>query len=279
MKKTFIIGSTIFFVLAIVVGVVYYLRKPATPTSMTKPTVQPLASAIKAPIMQVETADACSTSFVVACASTSPSPSPSGSVSPSPSPSVSPSPSPSSAGAQLDCVVKQAFVDDARNRAGFYYLENQITDTNILQDGQTVVYNVKLRNTGGAAVSDTTITDKLSGNLTYIDGDSGCNYDGTSRNVTCSVGTLGANSETQRSFRARITTAGTTSILNTAEVSSTNGQKDSCSIKVDATGKVVVPSPSAPSELPVAGVMEVTTGTLGVGLLLLIVGGLGLLLL
>lgn len=288
LKKTLLIALSVFAVMVVGIGVVYLVRKP----TVVVPSPKPVASAQKAPILQVDPVDACSTTFVVACASGSPSPSPSGSVTPSPSSSVSPSPSssvsptpsispsPSSVlGAQLDCVVKRIYEDDSRNRAGFYYFENEIIDTNLLQDGQTVVYNVVMRNTGGAAVSDTTVTDKLSSNLTYLDGDSGCSYDSSSRTVTCTVGTLAANSEAQRSFRARIAVAGTTSIANTAEVSSTNGQRDSCSIQVDATGKVVVPSPTAPAELPEAGVMEITTGTLGAGLLLLILGGLGLLLL
>ncbi len=284
-KKTLLIAIAVFAVVVGGIAVVYFVRRPSSSLPSPKPSAKPQASAEKAPILQVEPADACSLSFVVACASTSPSPSPSGSVSPSPSASVtvspSPSPSPSASvtvGAQLDCVAKRIFADDSRNRAGFYYFENEIIDTNLLQDGQTVVYNVIARNTGGMSVSDTTVTDKLSSNLTYIDGDSGCSYDGASRVVNCSMGTLAANSEAQRSFRARITVAGTTSIMNTAEVSSTNGQRDSCSIQVDATGRIVVPSPSAPSELPEAGVMEVTTVTIGVGLLLLIVGSLGLLL-
>ena len=286
LKKTLLIAGSVFAVMVLAIGVVYMVRRP----TVAIPSPKPVASAVKAPILQVEPTNVCSTTFVVACASGSPSPSPSGSVSPSPSSSVTPSPSssvtpslspsPSNvAGAQLDCVAKRIYEDDSRNRAGFYYFENEIVDTNLLQDGQVVVYNVVMRNTGGAAVSDTTITDKLSNNLTYLDGDSGCSYESTTRTVTCSVGSLAANSEAQRSFRTRIAVAGTTSIANTAEVSSTNGQRDSCSIQVDATGKVIIPSPTAPAELPEAGVMEVTTGTLGAGLLLLILGGLGLLLL
>lgn len=275
-KKTLLISLGIFAVFVMAVGIVYLVRKPSTPKS----TPQASMKAEKAPILQVEPTDVCSTTFVVACASSSPSPSPSGSVSPSPSSSVSPSPSPSApAEAKLDCVDKQVYADDSRNQAGFYYLEQRLTDTNLLQDGQVVVYNVVMRNTGGLAVSDTTITDPLSSNLTYLDGDSGCNYDSTSRIVTCTVGSIAANSQVQRSFRARISAAGTTAISNTATVASTNGQRDTCSVQVDATGQVVVPSPEAPTELPTAGVMEVTTGTLGIGLILLILGGLGLLLL
>ena len=71
---------------------------------------------------------------------------------------------------------------------------------------------------------------------------------------------------------------GTISVANTAEVTSTNGQRDSCSVEIGATGLVVTAPSTAPTALPVAGVLEVTTGTLGIGLLLLILGGLGLLL-
>jgi uncharacterized repeat protein (TIGR01451 family) len=171
------------------------------------------------------------------------------------------------------------YSDDSRNRAGFYYLEKEITDTTTLQNGTTIVYNVVTKNTGGNSAPDTTITDKLSTNLTYVDGDTGCTYDSTTRVVTCTIGTLSPNSEAQRSFRTKISATGTVSVANTAEVTSTNGQRDSCSVAINAAGQVIttVATP-LPTALPVAGVFEVTAGTLGVGLLLLILGGLGLLL-
>jgi len=170
------------------------------------------------------------------------------------------------------------YVDDSRNRAGFYYMEQEITDTNTLANEQIIVYNIVTKNTGGNSVPDTMITDKLSDYLTYVDGDSGCTYAATTRVVTCTVGTLAANSEAQRSFRAKVSATGTISVANTAEVTSTNGQRDSCSVEIGATGLVVTAPSTAPTALPVAGVLEVTTGTLGIGLLLLILGGLGLLL-
>jgi uncharacterized repeat protein (TIGR01451 family) len=174
---------------------------------------------------------------------------------------------------------KKMYENDSRNRSGFYYLEKEITDTNTLSNGQTIVYNVISKNAGGNSAPETMITDKLSTNLTYVDGDSGCTYDSSTRVVTCTIGTLSPNSEAQRSFRAKVSATGTVSVANTAEVTSTNGQRDSCSIQVNAAGQVITVSPSPiPSALPQAGVFEVTVGTLGVGLLLLILGGLGLLL-
>lgn len=210
----------------------------------------------------------------------SPSGSPSSSPSGSPQSSSSPSPSASTPGsASLECIVKRAYEDSSNNTPGQYYLNNEIVDTNTLQNGQTIVYNVLIGNDGNAAVSDTTITDVLSSNLTFVDGESGCTYESSTRTVTCVVGSLAANTETSRSFRARISTAGTSAIANTADVSSTNGQRDSCSITVNATGEVVTPPSPAPSSLPEAGIFEVTAGTLGLGVLLLIAGALGLLLL
>ncbi|MBP9670050.1 DUF11 domain-containing protein [Candidatus Woesebacteria bacterium] len=273
-KKTLLIAIGIFLTIILAIAVVYMVRKPEKIATSPSPKPSPIASATTAPVFAVTTADKCSATIIVACGSSSPSPSPSSSVSPSPSSSPSTPPS-----AALKCVAKKMYEDDSRNRAGFYYLEKEITDTNTLSNGQIIIYNVVSKNTGGSSVPDTTITDKLSENLAYLDGDSGCVYDSTTRIVTCTIGTLSPNSEAQRSFRVKVSVAGTTSVANTAEVLSTNGQRDTCSVRIDATGKVVTTSTPEPTSLPVAGVFEVTAGTIGASLLLLILGGLGLLLL
>ncbi len=275
MKKTLLVSLVIFAVIIAAIGVIYMVRKPTLPTTTAtpRPSAVALASPVTAPINVVNPATACSLSFTIPCGSTPPSAPPStpASAPPSTPPSTPPE-------ASLDCVAKRMYTDDSRNRAGFYYLESPITDASTIQDGQVIVYNVLARNNGGNSAPDTTITDKLSANLTYVDGDSSCSYDSATRIVTCTLGALSGTSEAQRSFRAKVSVAGTTSVANTAEVSSTNGQRDSCSVQVDVTGKVSLPPSSAPSSLPVAGVFEVTAGTLGIGMLLLIVGALGLLL-
>ena len=276
LKKSLLIGIGIFVLLVVTIGVVYLVRKPTTVTTLPTPTPvsTPVESPVTAPVFVVDQIAACTQTFTVACASATPS------ISPTPSSSAAASPSPSDIpSAALKCMSKKMYSDDSRNRAGFYYLENEITDTNTLQNGQVIVYNVNTKNAGGNSAPDTTITDTLSSNLTYVDGDSGCTYDSTSRVVTCTIGTLSPNSEAQRSFRAKVNVAGTTSVANTAEVTSTNGQRDSCSIQISATGQVItsVASP-IPTALPVAGVFEVTEGTIGVGVLLLLSGVLGILL-
>ncbi len=286
-KKSLLVGVGVFAAIVVTLGVVYYARKPnvKSPVATASPKV---AMSTPTPIPQnvgineVTPANAkCETSFVVVCASTSPSPSPSASVyrSPSPSPSVYVSPSPSVVtSADLDCVSKEVYVDDSRNRAGFYYLENRVSSATSLVSGTTVVYSILAKNHGGTSVPDTKITDTLSSNLTFVDSDSDCTYDSTSRTVTCSIGTLAAGAQAQRAIRASINVASNTSIANTAEVFSSNGQRNSCSVALDATGKVVVPPSPVPTSLPQAGVFEVTAGTIGIGVIFLIIGALGLLL-
>ncbi len=276
LKKSIQIGLAVFAVITISLGVVYLVRQPSstrpTPTpspkvamSSTNPAHAPVG------INEVTPANAkCDLSFVVACASASPSGTPV--VYPSPSPSTPPV-------ADLDCVSKEVYMDDSRNRAGFYYLESRVADASSLSSGTTVVYSIIAKNHGGASVPDTKITDTLSSNLAFIDADSDCVYDSGTRNVTCTIGTLAAGAQAQRSIRARINVSSNTSIANTAEVFSSNGQRNSCSVQLDATGKIVVPPSPVPTSLPQAGVFEVTAGTIGIGVVFLILGALGLLLL
>lgn len=272
-KKILLIALGLILVVGAIIGVLYLVRKPtvkkATPTPAPK-TTQVNPSPVTAQVFEVAPGVACTNTFTVACLTSSPSATPSGV--PSPSPSTPPS-------AQLDCVSKEVFADDSRNRAGFYYLESRIADASTLETGTTVVYNIKAKNNGGVSVPDTKITDVLSANLTFIDADSDCTYDSASRTVTCSIGTLAAGAQAQRTIRAKINVSSNSSIANTADVYSSNGQRDSCSVQLSANGKVVAPSAAAPSSLPEAGVFEVTVGTIGVGVVLLIAGALGLLLL
>lgn len=315
--KALLIGLSIFLLIIVGVLIVYTVNKPApapspTPIATPKPTPAPVE------VLQVDSTASCSLSFTVAgetvvpacnevCNTTTllcddnlecliadgeteglcrhpdylqeadcqPPTSASPSISPSPSPSPSPSDSPT---AELSCVVKRVYEDDTRNTAGTYYLNSEITDTNTLSNGQTIVYNIVIANTGDGEVPATTIDDTLSSNLTYLDASSGCNYDSTSRKVSCAVGTVPGNTETSKSIRVQVVTAGTSSINNKADVYSTNGQRDICEITVSTTGEIVQPPSPIPTALPEAGVMEVTTGTIGVGIIFLLLGALGLLL-
>lgn len=287
LKKSLMIGLGVFVVIAASLGVVYMVRQPTNTRPSPTPTPRTaLASPVSVGINEVTPqVNKCEITFDVPCLSSetpSPTPSekPSTTPSPTPSPSIIPSPSPSiPPEADLDCLSKEAYADDSRNHAGFYYLENRIADASTLDSGTVVVYSIIAKNHGGASVPDTKITDTLSSNLTFIDADSDCNYDSGTRTVTCTIGSLAADAQAQRSIRAQINVSSNTSIANTAEVFSSNGQRNSCSVQLDATGKVVIPPSPAPTTLPTAGVFEVTAGTIGVGVIFLVLGALGLLLL
>ncbi len=281
-KKTIVLSLGIFAAMVAAIAIVYFVRgtgTTVTPTASATPKAISKITPTAAPIFEVGAAS-CDLSFEIPCTTSSPTATPSGS--PSVSPSVSPSPSVGTA--NLDCLYKKVYKDDSRNRAGFYYLENEITDTASLVDGQTMVYSVGTKNYGTLSASDVVITDVLSSSLTYVDADNGCSYEASSRKVTCTIGALAGGVETARSIRVRIGAASSTSIENTAEVYSTNGQRDTCSLRVDVAGKVIVPSPTprattttTTTTLPRAGVFEVTASTLGAGVIFLILGAIGLL--
>lgn len=276
MSKTFKIIMMVLGVLALLALAWWVVVQVQAPAGKPAPSAEPSAEPI--PILEVTPVeDMCSADIIVACGSATPS------ATPSVSPSSSPSPSPSDvASAELDCVTKEVYADDARNKAGFYYLENRIADASTLTPNTVVTYNIIARNNGGIGTPDTKITDVLSTNLTFVDSDTDCAYDSPTRTLTCALGTLSAGAQTQRTFRAKITAASSTSIANKADVFSSNGQRDTCEVQLNTTTGAVVSSTApldAPTELPEAGVFEVTAGTMGVGLLFLILGGLGLLLL
>ncbi|MEI6690253.1 MAG: hypothetical protein WCL07_00725 [bacterium] len=273
-KKIIFISLAVFAAIVSAVAVVYFVRgttSAPTPSPTNKPIPTIAASPTVAPIMQVvPVTNVCKLTFNIPCGSSTPTPS----VSPSPSAVV---------GANLDCLYKRVYEDDSRNRAGFYYVEKQVTDTSSLKDGQSIVYSIAAKNQGGASASDVVISDVLSSSLTYVDSDKDCTYAASSRKVTCTIGTLAGGVETSRSIRVKIGISSSTSIENTAEVFSTNGQRDTCSVKVDASGKVITSVETKVStvttKLPTAGVFEVTVGTLGAGVVLLLLGALGLLVL
>lgn len=307
-KNIILVASGILITILFTTLIVYTINQPSLP----EPTSTPTPTAVPIEVNQVAPADVCALTFTVsevtqpvcndACNDTTlicPSNleciyanvsdvtglclNPACTTEPDcvcPGSSATPSPSPSGiTSSELECVVKRVYEDDAQNTSGVYYLNREIVDTNTLTNGQVIVYNIVIANTGNAEVPGTTIDDVLSSNLTFQDASSGCTYDSGSRKVTCDVGFLPANTETSKSIRVTVAVAGTTSINNRADVYSTNGQRDTCEIAVSTTGTIEQPPSPVPTALPEAGVMEVTTATLSLGVLLLLMGGLGLLLL
>ncbi|GEM_PF-3618850 len=284
-KKTIVVSLVIFGVIAAVILVFFQVKKQTEvlPSPTPRPTQSVDASPATPGVFEVGSQDACVTTFTV---TTQTSASPSPSLSPSPSPSLSPSPSPSAPpGAELDCVVKRAYKDETTNTAGNYSLSREIVDTNTVLVGDRIVFNIVAGNHGGLAASDVvTVTDTLGTAVEFVDSESSCSYTASNRKVSCTLGAIAGGAEKAVSFRVSVVSAGSKAVANTATVSSTNGQTDSCTIAISSTGIVQSPTPnpspsSPPEELPTAGIMSFTTGTIGAGILLLLLGALGLLML
>ncbi len=273
-KKTIVLVGGIVLMLAIVGSVFWLIQKQNRKEIASKPSPTPVKTPTPSPqtpgVFEVAPQqNNCTTDFVVE----EPSPTPSESPSPTPSPSAPPAP-------KLSCVVKRVYQDESDNSPGFYYLRREILDTATVEVGENIVFNVVVRNDGGGELTGVMINDKLSTAVEFEDADGGCSYKSTTRELSCEVGSLSEGMEGAKSFRVKVLSAGRDAIANTAEVTSEDGQSASCSIVLDSEGKVVPPpSPSpvaaAPSALPNAGIMEITTRRMGWGVGLILLGLLG----
>jgi len=90
----------------------------------------------------------------------------------------------------------------------------------VLKPGDTVVYWMIVQNNGDATVSGTlTFSDVLTGDnldmLTYLEGDSGCSYETSTRTVTCDRGTVNATKGLGygKAFRVKISDSATDGMI------------------------------------------------------------------
>lgn len=209
------------------------------------------------------------------------------SVSPSPSPSGSPQPSPSDVQATLSCT-KRAWKDEAGNKADQY---TYITALDGAKPGDTVVYELAYTS---SELNFVDVEDILDANLQFVDSADECTYTSTTRKLTCRLTDLGTRPNSSILFRARVSDAAVvgSTIANTGTFTNTdNALTKNCSKNLTVSAAEIVSSPPpstiaeapaeaspVPSELPEAGIMTFTTGTVGIGILLVILGLLGVLL-
>lgn len=200
----------------------------------------------------------------------------------------------------LSCTNKNAYTDSNQNSSGTYFLTDEILSSEYVIVGDQIVFNIEANNVGDVDAEDVVITDILPSSVAYVDSGSECSYDTSTRTIVCDLGIVAAGGTESSSIRVEVLTAGTSVVSNTATITSSNGQDSSCSVEVSASEPDGSPPPSPepspdpsstpdssppvvegsppPSELPEAGIMTFTTGTVGIGLLLLLIGMLGILL-
>ncbi|HSV94947.1 MAG TPA: hypothetical protein VLH94_03190 [Spirochaetia bacterium] len=98
-------------------------------------------------------------------------------------------------------VSKTAYKNEAGNSAGSYTLT---TEMSTVSKSQTFVYSIKIKNTGDVAANGVTIKDSLKdiSDLTFVDTVSGCNWNTTDKELTCST-SLAVDETKTFSFRVK----------------------------------------------------------------------------
>lgn len=267
-NKTLLLILGIFGSLVIVVGVYLLVKKQSEVTPV------PTAPPETAQIFEVgEAQDTCSLEFIV-----------------------------EEGESGLKCSSKGVF------RGGFQ-ASNKLDPGSTVNPGDTLFYLMNFKNLGTLTSSGGEIVDELPSEVTFLDNETtgtnyaaaGCLYDLTSHTLTCPIGEMTVDSGTNFSFEVQINEdASSGAFTNSFTLTSDEGLVSTCDVDLEILGTSTptptpstpasstpspTPTPSAPttspvpSELPAAGIMTFTTGTVGAGALLLLLGMLGLLLL
>ena len=123
----------------------------------------------------------------------------------------------------------RAYQDDSRNKEGVYYTDKEITK---VARGQIIVYGVEVRNTGQGGAKSVVISDTLTEQnqdlLTFVDSESKCKFNFTTKRLTCEIDKIPYNSAENIKFRVRVSQTATNGkiIRNSARVSYTGGSKE-----------------------------------------------------
>lgn len=279
-RKTLVAIIGVIIAMTIVVGVYFLVQQQTEQITTPSPTPKVVASpSPQTPGIFEVTGNACNTTFTV------------------------------TGEPGLFCDSKDAYYDDPLNEEDDYTLTTEYTSGDLVEVGDVIVYVIGYTNSGTAAI-DGRITDVLPVGLEFVDADSPCIYTPSTRTVSCDLGSVVAGGASQRAYRARVldSAIGTT-LSNTASVTPTGESATTCSFDLEVPEGSASPSPSPspsdsptptpsgsptptpsgsqtptpsgsppPSQLPEAGIMTFTTGTIGAGALLILLGLLGVLL-
>lgn len=101
------------------------------------------------------------------------------------------------------------------------------TGTAIARAGDPINYQLKISNASNSLASNTTITDTIPANTTFVSASNGGSYNATTRTVTWNLGTIIAGGTQTVSLvltapNANIVMSGTSSVVNTASANATN---------------------------------------------------------
>ena len=121
------------------------------------------------------------------------------------------------------------YEDDTRNREGVYYTDKDLTK---VSRGQIIVYGIEVKNKGEGGAKNVVISDTLTGQnqdlLTFVDSESKCKFNFTTKKLTCEVGNIPYKGAENVKFRVRVSQTATNGkvMRNIAKVSYTGGTKE-----------------------------------------------------
>ena len=142
--------------------------------------------------------------------------------------------------ATIACDSKEAYKNETANSAGNYHYDNVITT---VAKNDTVVYDIKVKNTGDTTAGSVTITDVLTGEhqdrLTFLDANPGCNYASSTKTVTCTTTNVAPNTTVAYAFRVKVADGAVNGevIKNTATVTFA-GASTTCTKDLTVSGVV-----------------------------------------
>lgn len=123
----------------------------------------------------------------------------------------------------------RTYQDDSRNKEGVYYTDKEITK---VSRGQIIVYGIEVKNSGQGGAKNIVISDTLTGQnqdlLTFVDSESKCKFNFTTKKLTCEIDKIPYNSGENIKFRVRVSQTATNGkvIRNSSRVSYTGGSKE-----------------------------------------------------
>ncbi len=107
-----------------------------------------------------------------------------------------------------------------------------------LGTGDAVNYTLSAKNNGPDTAQGVVLTDVLPAGLSFVAAP-GCTYDGTTKTVTCTIGSIAPGATVTRTVNATVTTAAGSSITNTASATATTPDPDTTNNSGSATTTVV----------------------------------------